>query len=139
MAGYNNYFPQSYANTMYGYGAGVAPAQTTTAPMSGQQLSTINWVQGEAGARSMPVAPGQKVLLMDSETNVFYVKSSDPSGMPLPLRTFEYKELNSSEETVDPAHSKYVTHEELEHILEELKQKAPEPAPKEEKKNEFII
>lgn len=139
MAGYNNYFPQSYANTMYGYGAGVTPAQTTTAPMSGQQLSTINWVQGEAGARSVPVAPGQKVLLMDSETNVFYVKSSDSSGMPLPLRTFEYKELNSENGEVDRAQPKYVTHEELEQILQQLKQKEKPDAPKEEKKNEFII
>lgn len=138
MAGYNNYFPQSYANTQYGYGAGTIPAQTwaTTAPAQ-NTLSTINWVQGEAGARSVPVPAGQKALLMDSETNIFYIKSSDASGMPLPLRTFEYKEVGvESDESTAPPQNTYVTHEELKQILADLKQK---PEQKEEKKNEFII
>ena len=139
MAGYNNYFPQSYMNTMYGYGGGAAPAQTTTIPNSVQgQLGAINWVQGEAGARSVPVAAGQKILLMDSENNVFYVKSSDATGMPLPLRTFEYKEvgIDTTDTKTAPAQSEYVTHEELKRILEEFRTKEE---PKEEKKNEFII
>jgi len=138
MAGYNNYFPQTYANTMYGYGAGAAPAQTTTTPIVTQgQLGAINWVQGEAGARSVPVPAGQKALLMDSETNVFYIKSSDASGMPLPLRTFEYKEVGIEPNNSNARpQSEYVTHEELKQILDELKQK---PEQKEEKKNEFII
>ena len=127
MAGYNNYFPQTYTSIPYSYGAGANIGQN--------QLGAINWVQGEAGARSVPVAAGQKVLLMDSENNVFYVKSSDVSGMPLPLRTIEYKEVGLSEENTTPAQNTYVTHEELEKILEELKSKKP----KEEKSNEFII
>ena len=136
MAGYNNLFPQTYANTQYGYGAGAAPVQTwtTTAPAQ-STLGAINWVQGEAGARSVPVPAGQKALLMDSETNIFYIKSSDASGMPLPLRTFEYKEVGVDvKDTATPPQNDYVTHEELERILAELK-----PKEKEEKKNEFII
>ena len=125
MAGYNNYFPQNYTSMPYSYGAGAVNTQN--------QLGAINWVQGEAGARSIPVAAGQKVLLMDSERNVFYVKSSDVSGMPLPLRTFEYKEIIESDSTSAPAQNTYVTHEELEQALAELKSK------KEEKSNEFII
>lgn len=131
MAGYNNYFPQSYMNTMYGYGAGVTPMQN----QNQGQLSTINWVQGEAGARSVPVPAGQKALLMDSETNVFYVKSSDSTGMPLPLRIFEYKEVTADSSNTAQPQDKYVTHEELERILEELKK----PQAKEDKPNEFII
>lgn len=50
------------------------------------------WVQGEAGAKSYIVAPGNTVMLMDSEVERFYLKSADASGMPMPLRTFEYKE-----------------------------------------------
>lgn len=50
------------------------------------------WVQGEAAARSYLVAPNSTVLLMDSESPVFYLKSADASGMPLPLRVFDYKE-----------------------------------------------
>ena len=138
MAGYNNYFPQTYTNSPYVYSAasqpGVSWAQPTT---TSSQLSSINWVQGEAGARSVPVPPGQKALLMDSETNVFYVKSSDTSGMPLPLRIFEYKEIDRvATNTTDGREDKYVTHEELNKILAELKGE-----PKEEKKNEpqFLI
>ena len=130
MAGYNNYFPQTYTNSPYVYSAGGQPGQSWG--QSNSQLGTINWVQGEAGARSVPVPAGQKALLMDSETNVFYVKSSDASGMPLPLRIFEYKEVSST--TQEAGAHKYVTHEELDKILAELKK------PKEEKKDEqFLI
>ena len=138
MAGYNNYFPQTYTNSPYVYSAasqpGVSWAQPTT---TSSQLSSINWVQGEAGARSVPVPAGQKALLMDSETNVFYVKSSDTSGMPLPLRIFEYNEVDRvATNTTDGREDKYVTHEELNKILAELKGE-----PEEEKKNEpqFLI
>ena len=129
MAGYNSYFPQTYPNSLYMFG-GPAPSH------SWNQLGTINWVQGEVGARSVPIPAGQKVLLMDSETNVFYIKSSDSSGMPLPLRTFEYKEIKVEEndESTAPAQSEYVTREELQQMIAELK-----PVQKEEKSNEFII
>ena len=122
---YNNYFPQTYTNTPYAYSAGT---------IQQSQLGAINWVQGEAGARSIPVPAGQKALLMDSETNVFYIKSSDASGMPLPLRTFEYKEIGvTSDSSTARPQNEYVTHEELEEALANLKSK------KEEKSNEFII
>ena len=83
---YNNYFPQTYTSPSYVYGGGATPAQTwtTPAPTTSQQINAINWVQGEAGAKAVPVAPGQKALLMDSETNVFYVKSSDVNTKKYP-------------------------------------------------------
>lgn len=56
------------------------------------QNNSLIWVQGENGAKAYLVAPGQTVLLMDSEGDKFYLKSSDMSGMPV-LRTFEYKEI----------------------------------------------
>ena len=138
MAGYNNYFPQTYTNNPYVYSAAGQPGASWNQPTTTtSQLSSINWVQGEAGARSVPVPAGQKALLMDSETNVFYVKSSDTSGMPLPLRIFEYKEVDrSATSATDGREDKYVTHEELNKILAELKGDKP----KEEKKNEqFLI
>lgn len=66
-----------------------SPAQPQTAPTDNNGLI---WVQGEAGAKSYPVAPGKTVMLMDSESNVFYLKTVDASGMPLPLRAFDYNE-----------------------------------------------
>ena len=64
----------------------------TTQPMAQQGNNGLIWVQGEAGAKSYLVAPGNTVMLMDSEGERFYLKSADASGMPMPLRIFEYKE-----------------------------------------------
>lgn len=61
-------------------------------PMAQQGNNGLIWVQGEAGAKSYLVAPGNTVMLMDSEGERFYLKSADASGMPMPLRIFEYKE-----------------------------------------------
>ena len=57
-----------------------------------QATPSIIWVQGEEGAKAYMVAAGNSVLLMDSENSAFYIKSTDASGMPLPLRVFDYKE-----------------------------------------------
>ena len=53
-----------------------------TPPMANPQNvgnSAIIWVQGEAGAKAYPVAAGNSVQLMDSERQVFYIKSTDNS------------------------------------------------------------
>lgn len=65
----------------------VPPVQQQAPPQNG-----INWVQGEEGARAYMVAPGCTVLLMDSDGCSFYLKSADASGMPQPLRVFDYIE-----------------------------------------------
>ena len=67
-------------------------AQPVTQPMAQQGNNSLIWVQGEAGAKSYLIAPGNTVMLMDSENSVFYLKSADASGMPMPLRIFDYKE-----------------------------------------------
>lgn len=54
-------------------------------PAQPQQMQNVNpliWVQGEAGAKSYLVGPGQTVALWDSEAQVIYLKSADASGMP---------------------------------------------------------
>lgn len=97
-------------------------------PVQVQQPQLNNgliWVQGEMGAKSYLVAPNTTVLLMDSENQRFYLKSSDASGMPLPLRVFEYTEkaqntpkMASEEKTMDL--SSYATKAEIEPILAEI-------------------
>jgi hypothetical protein len=136
---YNNIFPMGYQPAYYPQQQQQYQMQTPV--QQPQQNSSIIWVQGEAGAKAVPVAPGQKALLMDSETNVFYVKSSDVSGMPLPLRIFEYKEVSkvATDEANAGPQNTYVTHEELERILADLKPKEQLKEKKEVKKNEFII
>ena len=70
----------------------------TSQPMASQTQPTnsLIWVQGEAGAKSYLVAPNATVMLMDSEGERFYLKSADASGMPLPLRIFDYKERTTT-------------------------------------------
>ena len=50
------------------------------------------WVQGEAAAKAYLVAPGQTLMLMDSEAEVFYVKATGQDGVPQKMRVFDYKE-----------------------------------------------
>lgn len=79
-----------------------------------QQSAPIIWVQGEEGAKAYMVAAGNSVLLMDSESSVFYIKATDASGMPQPLRIFDYtergKQAPQKPETVD---DKFVTRAEF--------------------------
>lgn len=93
---------------------------------SAQQPTTsgINWVQGEAGAKSYAIAPNQSVLLMDSENNVFYIKSSDASGMPMPLRIFDYTErvtVTKNEQNTPVEKIDYVTRDEFNKVIAELR------------------
>ena len=97
-------------------------APPTTQPMAQQGNNGLIWVQGEAGAKSYIVAPGNTVMLMDSEGERFYLKSADASGMPMPLRTFEYKERTETPSQASSAHvttqsvnlDNFVTREEFE-------------------------
>lgn len=92
------------------------------APTPQQNNNSIVWVQGEAGAKSYLVGAGNSVLLMDSENPVFYIKSMDLSGMPLPLRVFSYKEktTNNTNNQQITNNDQYVTHDELEKRLQEI-------------------
>lgn len=84
-------------------------------PQSSQQ-SPILWVQGEEAAKAYMVAPGATVLLMDSEGQSFYLKSTDPQGMPLPLRIFDYVERTAQKPLEQPQIStgEFVTRREFE-------------------------
>ena len=97
--------------------------QTVNTPqMTSQQVNQgLLWVSGEVGAKSYLVAPNSTVLLMDSDSSRFYLKSADSSGMPS-LRIFEYAEVtNTPQNNVLAPNSdfkeldgKYVTREEYE-------------------------
>lgn len=86
------------------------------------QQSGITWVQGETGAKSYLVGAGQSVLLMDSEKDTFYIKSCDVSGMPQPLRVFDY--IERKEKPVAPSEpidtSAFITREEFEKRIAEI-------------------
>ncbi len=120
MQQYSNYVP--YQPMPQPYADRLTQLQNQYSALSAPQISTpqvnqgLLWVSGEVGAKSYLVAPNTTVLLMDSEGQRFYLKSTDGSGMPS-LRIFEYTEvpqnapqaLNTAEINLD---GKYVTRDE---------------------------
>lgn len=90
-----------------------------TAPQANNGLI---WVQGEAGAKSYLTAPNTTVLLMDSETDRFFLKSSDASGMPLPLRIFTYSETTAQKAASAPSVNtgEYITRKEFDEFKADL-------------------
>ena len=115
---YNNYFPQSYYPQYFGNQQNTQ--QTTPQSASGNLI----WAQGESAAKAYPVAAGQSVHLMDSEESVFYIKSTDQSGMPQPLRIFDYKERTQAHNSsvVASKHSEdYVSRKEFDAFREDVR------------------
>lgn len=131
---YNNGFPMTYQQMYPQYiPSSFQPQMMQQQPQMTQPVNDtgILWVQGEAGAKSWAVAPGKSVMLMDSESNTFYIKSSDNSGMPMPLRIFDYTErTNQSTQPVNVIQheqidtSQFITKEELEKRLSEFVQRS---------------
>ena len=131
---YNNGFPMTYQQMYPQYiPSSFQPQMMQQQPQMTQQVNDtgILWVQGEAGAKSWAVAPGKSVMLMDSESNTFYIKSSDNSGMPMPLSIFDYTErTNQSTQTDNVIQheqidtSQFITKEELEKRLSEFVQRS---------------
>lgn len=87
---YGGYYPVSYTPMVQSI-----PNTQPVAPQPNNAQNALTWVQGEAGAKSYMVAPNNTVLLMDSESDCFYLKSADQSGMPS-LRKFKYEEVTQS-------------------------------------------
>jgi len=116
---YNNGFPINYQQMYPQYNYVPQQPIIQTQPVTND--NGIIWVQGEAGAKSWAVAPGKSVMLMDSENSVFYIKTTDNSGVPLPLRIFDYTERTQQDtapaEAAQATNSQYVTKDELKEIL----------------------
>lgn len=145
MYGNNNYYNATFQQRSPYY-----PMQDNLAQLRSQQMpmqmpvqsqmqaqpqnnNGLIWVQGESGAKSFLVAPNTTVMLMDSEASVFYLKSADASGMPLPLRIFKYEETTSNVNIPNQTKESglinlddYVTKAELNQILASLTKETPQ-------------
>lgn len=114
MAIYNNPY-QPYSNPYQPYNPPVQNYQP-------QPDTSIIWVQGESGAKAYPVQNGKSVVLFDSESEHFFIKTADASGMPQPLRIFSYSETNENDmKTPAVDTSMFVTREEFEAAIEKLR------------------
>ena len=108
---YNNYFPAGY-QPYQNY-----PMQNNAYPQMNTQQQQIQngiiWVQGEAAAKSYPVAPNSSVALWDSEANVIYIKSADGSGMPsMKIVDYTMRDTNARRAEMSPQ-SDFVTKDDL--------------------------
>ena len=77
-------------------------SQQPTVNTQPQQTNTDSyfiWVQGEAGAKSYPVARGATLPLFDTEGDYVYFKTVDNNGVPLPLITKVLSDPQSKVET----------------------------------------
>lgn len=113
------YYPASY-NSPYN------PYQQAV-PQYQQQSSGngIQWVQGIAGAKAYSLGANQSIQLMDSESQTFYIKTCDASGMPS-LRIFDYVERTPQNAPTAPQTggvdmSLYVTRAELDERIAALR------------------
>lgn len=105
---YNGYYPN------YGFSGYQQPSATNNPQPTGPI-----WVQGESGAKSYMVAPGNTVVLFDSEKETFYIKTTDASGMPQPLKVYDYAERQPQAAQPQVDLSQYVTKDELTNMLDE--------------------
>ena len=88
------------------------------------QNNGIIWVQGIEGAKAYQIPQNSNIILMDSEKNRMYIKTSDNIGM-CNLRIFDFTEVTETSQghnSVATQHdlSQYVTRDELNNILEQL-------------------
>ncbi len=149
---YNSYFPagyQGYYNPYQqaGFQQPMQQAQnqiSATYPQQQNNSNNLVWVSGESGAKSYMIPANTTVFLMDSERDCFYLKSSDASGMPLPLRVFAYQEVTaqnaprSDVSTQAVNNADYVTKAEFEAFRAQVDGILNAPAKQTKKKKEAV-
>ena len=133
MAYYPTFQPYGYQDQLNQLRtANPMPMQGFQMPMNRPDPNGLNWVQGEAGAKSWFVAPGSTVLLMDSESMRFYLKSADMNGIPA-MRTFEYNEIGTHRPQEATQSVNFVTMDEFNEFKNEVMNKLSEPSVRKKK------
>lgn len=101
----------------------------------GQQSNNqIIFVQGETGAKAYQIPINSTVLLMSSEANEFFIKSTDQAGFPT-IKKYRFTEVTQATgQTEGQTNAKqtqnFVTREEFEALKNEIKQlKEPKNEP----------
>lgn len=87
--------------------------------------SNLTWVQGIEGAKGYQISPNSKAVLLDSEQNRMYIKTSDDIGM-CNLRIFDFIEVTETSATYNTVAqnidlSNYVTRDELDTIISSIR------------------
>lgn len=86
-------------------------------PQQQANVSVVFIQGGDAAVNSYLVAPNQSVILIDNDSHKIYIKATDASGMPVPLRKFDEEITPVPQQQLA---ADYVTREEFEKRLAEL-------------------
>ena len=82
-------------------------------------MNNMTWVQGEAGAKAFIVAPGNTMVLWDSEAQVIYIKEADMMGRPS-MQILDYTIRNKPKDEME------VLKEEIENLKKQIKEMSNE-------------
>lgn len=87
--------------------------------MNPQQTNiSVVFIQGgDAAVNNYLVAPNQSVILIDNDSHMIYIKATDASGMPVPLRKFQ-EDIPAA--PVQQPQADYITREEFEKRIQEI-------------------
>lgn len=115
MAYYNGYqMPNGYMSPM----SAVQPTYGAVPQIPNQ--GNIVWVQGKASAEIYPIAPGNKVMLMDSNEPVIYVKEADQTGKLLPMKVFDLVERKESITPLQETQELSIDYDKIKEMLTEV-------------------
>lgn len=121
----NNFFPQNnYVPVMHNMASYQQPVIPNYINPQDQKLphpsnSNIIWVQGIEAAKAYEVLPSTSVILMDSESETFYIKSCDETRRPT-LRVYEYKQVENNKPDKVSATSDFVSRKEFDELKQTL-------------------
>lgn len=79
--------------------------------------SNIEYVNGIEGAKALVIPPNQTRLLIDSDSQSFFIKSTDNEGKPT-IRVFDYVERNGNAKP--KAQTNFVTIEQFEDFKKDI-------------------
>jgi len=99
------------------------PYMMNQTPQMNNSNTGFIWVQGEAAAKAYPVAAGNTVLLMDSESQVLYIKSTDATGKPLPMETYDLVKREDPVASEEKETVEYVSKDEVMRMISEAVKK----------------
>lgn len=112
---YNYGYPWNSNGTWNNYGTAIN--QPKYSAMQQQSNMSVVYIQGgDTAADSFLVATNQTVILIDNEAGKLYIKATDASGRPVPIRKFE--EVRTT--PIPQTNADYVTREEFEKRIKEL-------------------
>lgn len=97
----------------------VSPIQNPQQLIQGYNTNVIRIQGGKETAINYPVQINYTAMLLDEDNKEFYIKTRDQNGVLQPLREFKYEEISQPIE--NSSNNEYVTKEDFNKLLAEVK------------------